>query len=69
METSLKTRSVSDSTLRIKLGKKIRKILKGGTACRSLANILEKYKKLEGIKLDVTKVIFPQNNMREVSLK
>jgi hypothetical protein len=36
---------------------------------RSLGNIIEKYKKQDGMIPDVTKLIFPQNNIDGVSLK
>lgn len=34
-----------------------------------LGKIIEKYRKDAGIKLDVTKLIFPQNNIDGVSLR
>jgi hypothetical protein len=68
-ETSLKIRLVNDNTLKIKVGRKIINIEEGFKIWRSFGNRAEKYKKQAGIIPDVTKLILPQNNIEDVSLK
>jgi hypothetical protein len=62
-------RLVNDNVTNIKVGIYIIDITKGLSTRRSFGNIVEKYKKLGAIILDVVKLIFPQNNIDGVSLK